>query len=1254
MKKRILPLLLALCLLLQFVPAAWAADEVTGTFERRDGSDLASVRCERSDGSYFFAQTEETETGYRYRFARPDGAYTVRAEYFSTEVWDGAVDLSWYDASQTAFYLQTPAQLAGLAALVNGRLDVNTPDYRVKGDLSQLVSTRVDDFLLAGAGGDNQYGTVYVGDAAHDFSDRTVYLTADMDMGGVCNWTPIGGKYPMDAANSEFVIEAFFNGTLDGQGHRITNLFCDRYAAKGYAYSQAVGLVGYIGELYDGEAAPKAAPSVRNLSVRGSVYGRRMVGGIVGRSGGLPVYIENCANHADVKNTDSKGIGGIIGAGWSRGAIVNCYNTGSVSTLYACPAGGICGSNGGMDIYNCYNVGTVSSSGNVRGRAIGGHNGGSYTVSDCYYLEGCDDDPDSNGWYRGAALAADISVTAMSAERMRSDELTQALNVNGRAYVTRAGGYPALLWEAGGQGAPCAVSLTQPEGGTIESGADGTVPFGTVLRLTNAPLTGWAFRGYTLNGTALTGPYATVTEPAALSGVFTRLVAGALCIQDDPAFTLRVTKDGAVLRDGAAERVTNYPVHSGDALYEGDVLTVTATLTEGAEPEDLSYVYNGKFRYYFTFLDEAGTEKSTDTGKFTVTSQITTASLRLHAVAYTSHKVWTELAQTDWYREDAEVFTLTTARQLAGLAKLVKEGNSFAGKQIRLGANISLANGDKTFNRSVRWFDGIGSTRSPFSGAFDGCGYRITEMTAQSTGSGAALFLATDGAEIKNVRVSGTVAAGGVAAGIVAQAKNTRLTDCVNEAAVTATGEKAGGIAAQIDGASRLERCTNYGSVTGTDGVGGIVGIVSDQDSALTDCINRGAVAANGSGVGVGGVAGRVGGALTRCANYGALTGSGWYMGGVVGACVLENASALTDCYNVGAVQNAHTYAGAGTGGLIGYGNDYRAENCYGYGAVSAAAGTVGGTVGKDSSRSTNVRSNLYYLTGSCAYACGGKAEVSGVAARTAEEFASAAFLRQLDRNGCFAIENGKYPEFAACAHSDTERKNAKAATCTAAGYSGDLCCTLCGALLQEGAPTPPLGHSYRDGKCTVCGVKAPPQYEDFKDLPANAWYKESVGYALANGLMNGTGDGIFQPDGALTRAMLVTILYRSAGEPSVDGLKNPFQDVADGQWYTKAVVWAAGKGIVNGTSETTFDPDASITREQIAAILHRYAGKPETKGELASFPDAATVSDYAKTAMAWTVEKGIIGGSDGKLDPRSNATRAQVAAILMRYLTLK
>ena len=385
--KRLLAILLCFALTAALAPAIFGDGVTSGTLPKQAGFDLASVRCQYEDGGYELVPFSETEDGYAYSFPTPGAAFSVIPEYYSLTVWDGAVDISWYDAAQTEFYLGSPAQLAGLAALVNGGLDAQTPDYRVKGDLSELVCTRIDDFLLVGAGGGNQRDTVYQGDPAHDFSGKTVYLTADLDMGGVCddsvwsgpNWTPIGGKYPLSRADSEHVIEAFFNGTLDGQGHRIVNLCCDRYADKGYPYSQAVGLIGYLGELYDGEEAPASQPAVRNLSVSGSIYGRRMVGGVVGRVGSIPtgVRIENCANFAAVKNTDSKGIGGICGAGWGSGAIVNCYNLGSVSTTYACPAGGICGSNSGLDIYNCYNVGTIDSNGNGRGRAIGCHNAGS-------------------------------------------------------------------------------------------------------------------------------------------------------------------------------------------------------------------------------------------------------------------------------------------------------------------------------------------------------------------------------------------------------------------------------------------------------------------------------------------------------------------------------------------------------------------------------------------------------------------------------------------------------------------------------------------------------------------------------------------------------------------------------------------------------------------------------------------------------------------------------------------------------------
>ena len=364
--KRLFAFLIALALLCGLLPAARAAGTTDGILPKREGFDLATVRYVFADGSYGFAEVTETEDGYVYSFPTPDAPFSVIPEYFSLTRWDGAVDLSWYDPAQSVFLLEHPAQLAGLAALVNGNVDAATPDYRIKGDRSQLVSTRIDDFLLVGAGGGNQRDTVWQGDPAHDFSGKTVYLAADLDMGGAYdaeadawsgpNWTPIGGKYPLSRADSELVIEAFFNGVLDGQGHRIEHLFCDRYADKGYSYSQAVGLVGYLGELYDGEEAPAQAPAVRNLSLSGSIYGRRMVGGLVGRVGSIPtgVRIENCANLAAVRNTDSKGVGGICGAGWGKGAIVNCYNRGDVSTTYACPAGGICGSNSGLDIYNCY------------------------------------------------------------------------------------------------------------------------------------------------------------------------------------------------------------------------------------------------------------------------------------------------------------------------------------------------------------------------------------------------------------------------------------------------------------------------------------------------------------------------------------------------------------------------------------------------------------------------------------------------------------------------------------------------------------------------------------------------------------------------------------------------------------------------------------------------------------------------------------------------------------------------------------
>ena len=178
----------------------------------------------------------------------------------------------------------------------------------------------------------------------------------------------------------------------------------------------------------------------------------------------------------------------------------------------------------------------------------------------------------------------------------------------------------------------------------------------------------------------------------------------------------------------------------------------------------------------------------------------------------------------------------------------------------------------------------------------------------------------------------------------------------------------------------------------------------------------------------------------------------------------------------------------------------------------------------------------------------------------------------------------------------------------------------------------------------------------NFTDVEENGWYHTGVDFMVRNGFMNGVADDAFDVDGNLTRAQLVTILYRIAGEPESTAT-NPFADVADGQWYTNAVIWAAENGIVKGVNTTTFAPNDQITREKIATILFRYAKAEKVEGKLAGFPDAGEVSDYAADAMAWAVEQGLINGiseSDGKtyLAPQETATRAQIAVILMRYLT--
>ena len=172
-----------------------------------------------------------------------------------------------------------------------------------------------------------------------------------------------------------------------------------------------------------------------------------------------------------------------------------------------------------------------------------------------------------------------------------------------------------------------------------------------------------------------------------------------------------------------------------------------------------------------------------------------------------------------------------------------------------------------------------------------------------------------------------------------------------------------------------------------------------------------------------------------------------------------------------------------------------------------------------------------------------------------------------------------------------------------------------------------------------------------YSDVDAGAWYADAVASVTQQGLMNGVSSTNFAPSGTTTRSMMTTMLWRMKGQPQVDYLL-PYSDVESGSWYTEAVRWAASNGIVTGYNATQFAPNGTLTREQLVTMLWRYAGSPVVEGSLTGAPDGSSVSSWATNAMAWAVKTGIITGTGtGALNPQGTATRAEVAVMLMRFV---
>ena len=239
----------------------------------------------------------------------------------------------------------------------------------------------------------------------------------------------------------------------------------------------------------------------------------------------------------------------------------------------------------------------------------------------------------------------------------------------------------------------------------------------------------------------------------------------------------------------------------------------------------------------------------------------------------------------------------------------------------------------------------------------------------------------------------------------------------------------------------------------------------------------------------------------------------------------------------------------------------------------------------------------------------------------------------------------------AAHEHTKVIDTPAVAATCTKDGCTEGSHCSECGEVLSKSEVIPATGHNYVHKVCANCGDEIP---FPFTDVKKTDWCYNDVKYVWQYDIMFGVSDTKFGPRTYMTRAMFVTVLYRLEGSPSVEGMQIPaFTDIG-AKWCYDAIIWAYNTHVTYGKTATTFDPNASITRAEIVAMIYRYAGSPSVSGSLGGFVDASSIGAWAKDAVIWATSLGVIHGyTDGRFGPNRTALRSEMAAMLHRYMEM-
>ena len=603
-------------------------------------------------------------------------------------------------------------------------------------------------------------------------------------------------------------------------------------------------------------------------------------------------------------------------------------------------------------------------------------------------------------------------------------------------------------------------------------------------------------------------------------------------------------------------------------------------------------------------------------------------------------EISTDMVDTSWYNEENDSFNISTAAQLAGLGQIVNSGTDFCGKTILLKNSIDLSNYAEGWNDGKGWIP-IGQENTPFKGEFNGNNKTITGLYINNneldyTG----LFGIIDGGKVNNL-------------GLL----NTSITGQANVGGIT-------GMLTTLDWnsdtpsdkCSVVKNCFVTGTIEGMMGVGGIAGVISY--SYINECYSSAEVKGHSA---VGGIIGdALYSGVENCYTTGSISGE-TYVGGIAG--VFGDGSIFT-CYATGAISG-----GDCIGGIVGIHYDdiisiIRQCTALNHSIIgSTNVGRIAGCNegGQLNSNMALEHTEIFEGDAKKVSLLNAHNQIDGEDIRREDSLKATFWLDSMEyRPNVFSIEDGSYPVLFEIIKNDVGF--CKISFVDWDGYE------MIRVLIPRGAtataPTAPVREGYIftgwdrafENVSEDMTVTATYRWTNpFVDVAENTWFYDAVEYAYSLRLMQGISDTSFNPNGIVSRAMVATVLYRIAGEQEVFG-GSSFTDVSDNKYYTDAVAWAEKNGIVNGYPDRTFRPNANVTREQLATIIHRFSNQvDEGCANLDDFPDSKNVHLYARKAMEWAVGKGLINGVGVKgtsyLQPTGDASRAQFAMIIYRYL---